>query len=1008
MMKTQRLPLAGLLALGLLTAGHIRGQDKANDLMYPPTAAAKPFIDVDGRGFIINGRRSYVASGSIHYARVPRELWRDRLTRLQRASFNGVQTYVFWNYHEPRENAFDFTGDKDLGAFLATAQQAGLYATVRPGPYACAEWDSGGYPIWLKFKPRMHVRTDDPLYLALNDHWYDKVLPIIASHQINHGGNVIMVQLENEHPQGWGVMTTPYFEHLEKKAESLGIEVPHFMSGLHHDGGPYPRESDTSKRTTPWYSTEFWSGWFDLYGPMGAKKFDEVRYANWMIMAHGGAGQNYYMIHGGTNFDTWNDPSGAASYDYGAAIGQAGDLRPIYYQMKLANQVAASFSDILGDGSDVAGEYKDFVSGAQVAGARRSPAGTLVFVHGSGSKDTVARLKGGGSITMDKSETFVVPQDATIAPGLKIADASVRVLGFAQDRDMTTVVTYGRADESGELTFTADKPMRVVEKGGGSSVELGDPLHPRVTVRFPAHVPDACVLTDGQRRLRVLAVSSDQALYTWLIGAKGRQSVVVGPGYVSSFEDKGGASSLLIERPYGAPSCGQVAVYGAGPAQHLAVTANPAVDTVVAPELGGWQMAVSREASPEFDDAKWKSSPDPLQMGADGDISAFAWYRANADVAAAGDGVLRLDGENDVDVYVNGRAARESKHNGDHREYEVSLAAGKNTFAVFTSHPGREKAFNYQGTLDDYHPKGLFGPVTLVFNGADVPVKNWRMHGGAGSASTAQSWVSVGDANGVPAAFRTSFRANRPSEIGAHPIYRVTYTGLSRGTVWLNGHNLGRYPEKIRVSSLYLPECWLTDGSNALMVFDETDSAPTKVQLVTETAASREIIRVDKPCDPNTPIIFPGRDHPGDIARQNKGNLAFGRPATASSSEDGNPPEAATDGDPETRWCAVNNSAGQWLKVDLGAPTNVTACEVVWEKRARDYKFLLEGSTDGQNWSPLGDDTTTVPQSPDSPSPLTHWNFSGRSIRYARITVTGLKSKDEWASLCELRLFNEQ
>ncbi len=87
------------------------------------------------------------------------------------------------------------------------------------------------------------------------------------------------------------------------------------------------------------------------------------------------------MLHGGNNFDTWNDPSGAASYDYGAAIGQAGDLRPIYYRMKRANQVAASFPDILADGSDASEEYKDLVTGAQLIGARRSPAGTLVFLR---------------------------------------------------------------------------------------------------------------------------------------------------------------------------------------------------------------------------------------------------------------------------------------------------------------------------------------------------------------------------------------------------------------------------------------------------------------------------------------------------------------------------------------------------------------------------------------------------------------------------------------------------
>ena len=311
----------------------------ANDLMYPPAPAAEKSIQIDGQGFIINGRRTYVASGTIHYARVPHELWRDRLLRLKRAGFNCVETYAFWNFHEPKENQWDFTGDKDFGAFLDTAKELGLYAIVRAGPYVCAEWDSGGYPVWLKFKPPMRVRTADPEYLKWNDHWYGKILPIVAARQIHKGGNVIMVQLENEHPLGWGTVTgDPYFDHLRQKAIECGIEVPYFFSGLNHGSGPWPRS--VAGRTTPWFSTEFWPGWFDLYGNLAEKRFKEVERDNWRILAHGGAGHNFYMLHGGSNFETWNDDSGAASYDYGAAIGQCGDLRPIYYRMKRANMLA--------------------------------------------------------------------------------------------------------------------------------------------------------------------------------------------------------------------------------------------------------------------------------------------------------------------------------------------------------------------------------------------------------------------------------------------------------------------------------------------------------------------------------------------------------------------------------------------------------------------------------------------------------------------------------------------
>ena len=340
------------------------------------------------------------------------DLSRDRLLRLKRAGFNTVETYAFWNFHEPRENEWDFTGDKDFGAFLATAQELGLYAIVRVGPYVCAEWDSGGYPLWLKFKPPFKVRTADPAFLAWNDHWYDKILSIVAAHQIHKGGNVIMVQLENEHPQGWGTVSgSPYFNHLRAKALSLGIEVPFFFSGLNHGAGPTP--GSLAGRTTPWFSTEFWPGWFDIYGNLADKRFREVERDNWKILANGGSGHNFYMLHGGTNFETWNDTSGAASYDYGAAIGQGGDLRPIYYRMK------------------------------RRISSPRSCRRFAIAARRSSSTSTAQTLA-----------------NATLVDGVKLLSCTARILGLARHDKTTTLVVYGPIGETGSLRF-AEKELAV-------------------------------------------------------------------------------------------------------------------------------------------------------------------------------------------------------------------------------------------------------------------------------------------------------------------------------------------------------------------------------------------------------------------------------------------------------------------------------------------------------------------------------------------------------------------
>ena len=137
----------------------------SNDNMFPSAPAAKPSIDFDGRGFLIHGQRTFVAAGDLHYSRVPRALWRDRLLRIKRAGYNTIQTYTFWNYHETREGHYDFSGDKDLNAYLQLIHSLGMYAIVRIGPFVNAEWDSGGWPVWLRFKPGLVVRDDNAPFL---------------------------------------------------------------------------------------------------------------------------------------------------------------------------------------------------------------------------------------------------------------------------------------------------------------------------------------------------------------------------------------------------------------------------------------------------------------------------------------------------------------------------------------------------------------------------------------------------------------------------------------------------------------------------------------------------------------------------------------------------------------------------------------------------------------------------------------------------------------------------
>ncbi|HEY0174957.1 MAG TPA: beta-galactosidase, partial [Pedobacter sp.] len=383
-----------VLAVALCVSRPVCGQVVMNDHMFPPQAAAKPFSDFDAKGFLINGKRTFLVSAGIEYARVPYGLWQDRLLRLKRAGFNSVEIYTFWNFHEPREGQFEFSGDQDLDQFLSLVKKLGMYAIVRVGPYYCAEWDQGGYPIWLRFKNGLRVREDNAEFEKYVNRFFDRLLPVVFKQQINKGGPVILVQLENEHPKGWGtIMPDNYFKHLQRKALDLGMQVPYLFSGVHHDTDPAGKGLlDDATRPNPWFSTEFWSMWYTQYGskPNDAAIYDR---RTWKIIAHGGSGYNVYMAHGGSNFGYTNNDEDAASYDYGAAVGQAGDLRPLYYTFKRAGFFARSFEEILENSSDATKLYTGISADTALkVTARTSNAGDLVFLDNPGKKTLHATI----------------------------------------------------------------------------------------------------------------------------------------------------------------------------------------------------------------------------------------------------------------------------------------------------------------------------------------------------------------------------------------------------------------------------------------------------------------------------------------------------------------------------------------------------------------------------------------------------------------------------------------
>ena len=149
--------------------------------------------------FLLNGQPFVVKAAELHYPRIPRPYWEQRIKMCRSLGMNTICLYVFWNIHEQQEGKFDFTGNNDVAAFCRLAQKNGMYVIVRPGPYVCTEWEMGGLPWWLLKKKDIRLREDDPYFLARVKAFEAEVGRQLAPLTIQNGGPIIMVQVENEY-----------------------------------------------------------------------------------------------------------------------------------------------------------------------------------------------------------------------------------------------------------------------------------------------------------------------------------------------------------------------------------------------------------------------------------------------------------------------------------------------------------------------------------------------------------------------------------------------------------------------------------------------------------------------------------------------------------------------------------------------------------------------------------------------------------------------------------------
>ncbi len=314
--------------------------------------------------FLLNGRPFKILSGAIHYFRVAPTDWYHSLYNLKALGFNTVETYVPWNLHEPRKGEYHFDGILDLEKFLLTAQELGLYAIVRPSPYICAEWEFGGFPAWL-LNESTRIRSNEVVYSNHVADYYDVLMKKIVPHQLSNGGNILMVQIENEY--GSYGEDKDYLRSIHNLMCERGITVPFFTSDgpwratlragsmidedilVTGNFGSKAKENfdsmqkffDEHDKKWPLMCMEFWDGWFNRWKePIIQRDPHELAEAVREVLDQGSI--NLYMFHGGTNFGFMNGCSARGvidlpqitSYDYGAPLNEQGNPTEKYYALQ--------------------------------------------------------------------------------------------------------------------------------------------------------------------------------------------------------------------------------------------------------------------------------------------------------------------------------------------------------------------------------------------------------------------------------------------------------------------------------------------------------------------------------------------------------------------------------------------------------------------------------------------------------------------------------------------------
>ena len=352
------------------------------------TATNPEGIEISANNYYLTkgGNPWFPVMGEIHYSRYPRHMWEDAILKMKAGGITCVATYSFWIHHEEIEGEFDFSGQRDLRAFIELCKKHDMPVVLRLGPWCHGEVKNGGHPDWIyKVCKLGKTRTNDPTYLKYATRLYEEYYKYSKALLYKDGGPIIGLQIENEYSgaehlielkriavkagfdvplytvTGWNNVIIPDKEALPVQAgyadapweggtQQLEPE-PQFLfkAGIPINTGVgtdvLPVVEVYGKRTYdpsdyPWLTAELGLGVQVTQRRRPVITHQDAVSLMTVKLAGGANALGYYMYHGGTNpkgkvTELNEHGTPVKSYDFQCGVGEYGETYSKYHEMKL-------------------------------------------------------------------------------------------------------------------------------------------------------------------------------------------------------------------------------------------------------------------------------------------------------------------------------------------------------------------------------------------------------------------------------------------------------------------------------------------------------------------------------------------------------------------------------------------------------------------------------------------------------------------------------------------------